>query len=61
MGSKITINKEVLLDKRVVERNIARGLITRAEYEEYLASLEDSAENVIPVEAEFVHRELKKS
>jgi hypothetical protein len=61
MPSKITTNKEVLFDKRVVERNIARGLITREEYNQYLESLEDASEQTIPVEAEFVHREFNKN
>jgi len=32
---------EKLMDKRIVERNIAKGLITKAEYEQRLASLVD--------------------
>lgn len=30
-----------LLDKRIVERNIAKGLITKEEYEQHLANLAD--------------------
>ena len=30
-----------LMDKRIVERNIEKGLITREEYEEYCAKLPD--------------------
>jgi hypothetical protein len=30
-----------LLDKRIVERNIAKGLISKAEYEKHLADLAD--------------------
>jgi len=30
-----------LLDKRIVERNIAKGLISNEEYENYLAELAD--------------------
>jgi hypothetical protein len=41
-----------LFDLRTVERNIKRGLITRKEYERFLKSLPDSAENVIPAETE---------
>ncbi len=29
------------MDKRIVERNIAKGLISKAEYEQRLASLAD--------------------
>ncbi|NNE20057.1 MAG: hypothetical protein HKN10_16420 [Myxococcales bacterium] len=32
---------ENLMDKRIVERNIAKGLITQQEYEQQLASLAD--------------------
>ena len=33
-----------LFDKRVVERNIKRGKVTREQYEAWLAALEDCAE-----------------
>lgn len=42
-----------LFDVRTVERNIDKGLITREEYEEYLANLPDAAENAETMEAEF--------
>jgi len=29
------------MDKRIVERNIAKGLVTKDEYEQHLASLAD--------------------
>jgi len=32
---------EKLVDKRIVERNIAKGLITKEEYEQRLADLAD--------------------
>ena len=32
-----------LFDRRVVERNIKKGLVTRKDYEKYLKSLDDSA------------------
>jgi len=35
-----------LFDRRVVERNIKKGLITRKDYEKYLKSLEDMAGNI---------------
>lgn len=56
----MSTNKEVLFDKRVVERNIARGLITREEYNAYLEGLEDAAKDSAPVNAQFEHREAKK-
>jgi hypothetical protein len=36
----------VLFDRRIVERNIKRGLITRKDYEKFLKSLSDSADKV---------------
>ncbi len=33
-----------LFDKRTVERNIKKGLITRKDYEKYLKTLDDSAD-----------------
>ncbi len=35
-----------LFDRRIVERNIKRGLITRKDYEKYLKSLSDAADKV---------------
>jgi hypothetical protein len=35
-----------LFDRRVVERNIKKGLVTRKDYEKYLKSLEDVAGNI---------------
>jgi hypothetical protein len=41
---------ERLVDKRIVERNIERGLVTEADYQKYLKELADVEENadVIP-------------
>jgi len=36
----------VLFDRRIVERNIKRGLITRKDYEKFLKSLSDSADKL---------------
>jgi len=47
---------ESLFDIRVVERNIARGKVTREQYEAYLASLPDDEENGAPTETPFVHK-----
>ena len=47
---------ESLFDIRVVERNIARGKVTREQYEAYLSSLEDASEHGAPTETMFVHR-----
>jgi hypothetical protein len=39
-----------LFDRRIVERNIKRGLITRKDYDKYLKSLSDSADKLRPAE-----------
>lgn len=49
-----------LFDLRVVERNIAKGLITRDEYEAYLQSIDDSAERAEKIESEFVENVLNQ-
>ena len=38
------MKKERYFDSRVVETYIARGIVSREEYDAYLASLEDCAE-----------------
>jgi hypothetical protein len=35
-----------LFDRRVVERNIKKGLVTRKDYDKYLKSLGDVAANI---------------
>ena len=42
-----------LFDRRVVERNIEKGLVTREEYEDYLEGLDDTEDNAETIEAEF--------
>jgi len=37
-----------LFDRRVVERNIKKGVITRKDYDRHLKSLPDAKANVIP-------------
>ena len=37
-----------LFDRRIVERNIKRGLITRKDYDKYLKSLTDAADKLKP-------------
>ena len=36
-----------MYDKRVVRRNIRKGLISREEYEKYLEALPDMSDNVV--------------
>lgn len=42
-----------LFDRRVVERNIKKGLVTRKDQEKYLKSLPDAADKVAPPEERF--------
>jgi hypothetical protein len=46
-------DKERLFDLRTLERNIEKGLITREEYEEHVAGLEDKEDNADTISAEF--------
>lgn len=41
---------ESVLDKRVIERNIEKGLIDRKQYEQHLGKLHDAADNAEAVE-----------
>ncbi|MFW5921599.1 MAG: hypothetical protein ACOCUS_07145 [Polyangiales bacterium] len=43
---------ESLVDRRVIERNIAKGLIEKKDYEKHLESLPDVADNAAEVELE---------
>ena len=36
----------VLFDRRIVERNIKRGLVTRKDYEKFLKSLPDASDKM---------------
>ena len=47
---------ERLFDKRVVERNIKHGTITRAQYEAWLATLEDCSDLSEDTETIFIAR-----
>lgn len=42
----------LLVDKRLVERNIHKGLISRKDFEKHLKDLPDSADNAEEVEFE---------
>lgn len=41
-----------LVDKRIIERNIAKGLISKTEYEQYLVELADKESSCERVEIE---------
>jgi hypothetical protein len=43
-------SKEHLVDKRIIDRNIAKGLISRKDYESHLEGLKDASENAAAVE-----------
>ena len=43
---------EQLVDRRTVERNIQKGLLTRKDYEGYLGKLADSEDNAETVSLE---------
>jgi hypothetical protein len=45
---------EELFDSRIVKQNLKRGLITIDEYHEYLESLEDLAEEIMPSEVKYL-------
>ena len=50
---------ERMFDSRVVERHIARGLVTREQYDAYIASLQDDAEAGEQSEVQFVRTTLE--
>ena len=41
--------KKLKFDQRLLEFNLANGVITKKEYEEYLKSLEDNSSNAQPL------------
>jgi hypothetical protein len=49
-------NKTV--DKRVALRYVRKGIVDEKDYERYVKSLPDLAENAMPVEASIEHDEL---
>lgn len=46
----------IVFDSRLVERSIRKGLITREQYDAYLAKLDDAAGNAEAIELELVRR-----
>jgi len=49
----------MLLDRRVVERNIRKGIVTREEYETFLRQLGDTADNAEAVAAKLGEDEIE--
>jgi hypothetical protein len=43
--------RDMLLDRRVVERNIRKGIVTREEYDTFLRELGDTADNAETIAA----------
>ncbi len=50
-------NKHV--DKRVAHRYVRKGIVDDKEYEKFLKSLPDLAEQAVPVEASMTHVEVE--
>ncbi len=46
-----------LVDKRVASRYVRKGLLDAKDYERYLKSLPDVADQAVPVESEVEHVE----
>jgi len=46
-----------LIDKRVARRYVRKGLLDEKDYERYLKSLPDVADQAVPVESEVEHVE----
>jgi len=49
--------RDILLDRRIVERNIRKGVVTREEYERHLQTLPDVAGNAELIAARLGERE----
>lgn len=48
------LEKNLLLDKRIIKRNILQGRITNEEYQEFLRTLPDRAKDSVMVVSEVV-------
>ena len=53
------IEKDHIFDKRIIDRNIARGRLTPEQYKEHLASLKDVSANVEEISVEVKEGEFK--
>ncbi len=53
------IEKEHIFDKRIIERNMKRGRLTKEEYEGYLAGLTDEGEKADEILVEVQEGEFK--
>ncbi len=52
-------NKHV--DKRVAPRYVRKGIVDEKEYEKFLKSLPDLAEQAVPVESSMAHIEIAEA
>ena len=46
-----------IIDKRVVRRNVRKGLLDEKDFDRHLKSLPDVADQAVPVESEVEHVE----
>jgi hypothetical protein len=46
-----------IIDKRVVRRNVRKGLLDEKEFDRHIKSLPDVADQAVPVESEVEHVE----
>lgn len=53
------IEKEHIFDKRIIERNMKRGRLTKAQYGEHIAALQDEAEKADDITVEVQEGEFK--
>ncbi|HTP50608.1 MAG TPA: hypothetical protein VMK42_07920 [Anaeromyxobacteraceae bacterium] len=44
-----------VVDRRVVQRYLRKGVVDEKEYEQYLKKLPDVGEQAVPIEAEIEH------
>jgi hypothetical protein len=49
-----------LVDRRVVQRYVQKGLLDEKAYEQYLKKLPDVSEQAVPVESEIEHVETEQ-
>ena len=50
MAKNIKVLDEHLLDKRIIQRNITKKLLTEEEYKSYLSQLKDESNQCEPVQ-----------
>lgn len=48
------MSENIVFDNRIVDRNIKRGVVSQADYDKHLESLEDCAERAEETETQMV-------